>query len=114
MTAQELLQLAQQAFTSSTTYFDASIRRQAEAAIRQFQGMHPAGSKYLSDSYKARARFFRPKTRATIRKNEAGEFLVDQTASGPPAIDGIGPTARIDEYWKEADEARRRRSGWAA
>jgi nitrite reductase/ring-hydroxylating ferredoxin subunit len=49
-----------------------------------------------------------------IRKNDAGEFFVDQTASGPPAIDGIGPTASIDEYWKESDQARRRRSAWAA
>jgi phthalate 4,5-dioxygenase oxygenase subunit len=49
-----------------------------------------------------------------IRKNEAGELVVEQTASGPPAIDGIGPTASIDEYWKESDEARRRRSAWAA
>lgn len=49
-----------------------------------------------------------------IRKNEAGELVVDVKASGPPAIDGIGPTAGIDQYWKESDEARRRRSAWAA
>jgi len=50
-----------------------------------------------------------------IRKNEAGELVVDvENASGPPAIDGIGPTARIEEYWKESDETRRRRSAWAA
>ncbi|HSA90727.1 MAG TPA: Rieske 2Fe-2S domain-containing protein [Burkholderiales bacterium] len=49
-----------------------------------------------------------------IRKNEAGELEVDVEASGPPAIDGIGPTAGIDQYWKQSDEARRRRSAWAA
>jgi hypothetical protein len=49
-----------------------------------------------------------------IRRNEAGEFVVAVNASGPPAIDGIGPTARIDEYWKESDQTRRRRSAWAA
>jgi len=50
-----------------------------------------------------------------IRKNEAGELVVDvANASGPPAIDGIGPTASIDEYWKESDETPRRRSAWAA
>jgi phthalate 4,5-dioxygenase len=49
-----------------------------------------------------------------IRRNEAGEFVVAVDASGPPAIDGIGPTARIDEYWKESDETRRKRSAWAA
>jgi phthalate 4,5-dioxygenase oxygenase subunit len=49
-----------------------------------------------------------------IRKNEAGQLEVNVEASGPPAIDGIGPTATIDEYWKESDETRRSRSAWAA
>jgi hypothetical protein len=53
-----------------------------------------------------------------INKSERGEHpmmtLDAAKASGPPAIDGIGPTATIDEYWKESDEARRRRSAWAA
>jgi phenylpropionate dioxygenase-like ring-hydroxylating dioxygenase large terminal subunit len=49
-----------------------------------------------------------------IRKNEAGQLVVEVDASGPPAIDGIGPTASIDEYWRQSDEARRRRSAWAA
>jgi phthalate 4,5-dioxygenase len=53
-----------------------------------------------------------------INKSERGEHpmmtLDAAKASGPPAIDGIGPTASIDEYWKESDEARRRRSAWAA
>jgi phthalate 4,5-dioxygenase oxygenase subunit len=49
-----------------------------------------------------------------IKRSEAGQFVVGVNGSGPPAIDGIGPTARIDEYWKESDETRRRRSAWAA
>ena len=49
-----------------------------------------------------------------IRKSEAGEFSAEIKASGPPAIDGIGPTASIDQYWKESDETRRKRSAWAA
>ena len=50
-----------------------------------------------------------------MRKNEAGQLVIDmEKASGPPAIDGIGPTASIDQYWKESDETRRRRSAWAA
>jgi phthalate 4,5-dioxygenase len=49
-----------------------------------------------------------------IKKNEAGQLSVDVDASGPPAIDGIGPTAGIDQYWKEADEKRRRQAAWAA
>jgi hypothetical protein len=67
----DFLSMAREAFSTSTTYFDSSIRRNVEQALRQFQGVHPAGSKYHSDTYKARSRLFRPKTRTTIRKNEA-------------------------------------------
>jgi len=56
-----------------------------------------------------------------IRKNEAGErpmMVLDPARAselkGPPAIDGIGPTEGMDEYWKVADEKRRRQSAWAA
>lgn len=65
------LVLAREAFTGSTSYFDSSIRRHVEAAMRQFQGIHPVGSKYHTDTYKTRSRLFRPKTRGAIRKNEA-------------------------------------------
>ena len=49
-----------------------------------------------------------------IKKNEAGQLDVNVEAAGPPAIDGIGPTPTIDDYWKEADEKRRRQAKWAA
>jgi phenylpropionate dioxygenase-like ring-hydroxylating dioxygenase large terminal subunit len=49
-----------------------------------------------------------------IRKSESGELKVDTDASGPPAIDGIGPTSSIDEYWKDADQKRRKQAKWAA
>jgi phenylpropionate dioxygenase-like ring-hydroxylating dioxygenase large terminal subunit len=49
-----------------------------------------------------------------IRKNEAGELQINTDASGPPAIDGIGPTDGIDEYWREADQKRRQQAKWAA
>ena len=63
------ISLARDAFTSSTTYFDASIRPQVEADYRQAQGLHPTGSKYLAE--RGRSKLFRPKTRGVIRKNEA-------------------------------------------
>lgn len=65
------LKIAQFAFSDSTDYLNAGIRREIEQDIRQFQGMHPSQSKYLSDAYKTRSRFFRPRTRTVIRKNEA-------------------------------------------
>jgi phthalate 4,5-dioxygenase oxygenase subunit len=50
-----------------------------------------------------------------IRKNEAGEKPpIAADAEGPPAIDGIGPTSSIDEYWKDCDEKRRKAAAWAA
>lgn len=65
------LQLARDAYSASNTYFDASIRTQVQADLRQFQGLHPQGSKYLADVNKSRSKLFRPKTRTIIRKNEA-------------------------------------------
>ena len=56
-----------------------------------------------------------------IEKNAAGErppMVLDESAagaiSGPPSIDGIGPTSTWDDYWREADLKRRRASSWAA
>jgi len=34
--------------------------------------------------------------------------------TGPPAVDGIGPTDRWEAYWREVDDARRRNAPWAA
>jgi phthalate 4,5-dioxygenase oxygenase subunit len=54
----------------------------------------------------------------SIRKSEAGERPLGVEKSGaftgPPAIDGVGPTAKMDEYWKECDAARRKKAAWAA
>jgi len=54
-----------------------------------------------------------------FRKNEAGErpLMVFDAAkaselTGPPAIDGIGPTAAIDGYWRRADQNRRLQAKW--
>jgi nitrite reductase/ring-hydroxylating ferredoxin subunit len=56
-----------------------------------------------------------------IQKNQAGEnplMVLDASAAreitGPPAVDGIGPTDRLDEYWKDFDAKRRRAAQWAA
>lgn len=65
------VQLARDAFRGSTDYFNANIRPQLERDIRQFQSRHSPDSKYLSDAYKSRSRFYRPKTRAMVSGNEA-------------------------------------------
>jgi hypothetical protein len=71
LNAEKALDLAIQAYSASTTYFDSSIRRDQEAALRQFRSEHPVGSKYRSDAYATRSKLFRPKTRAMVTRAEA-------------------------------------------
>lgn len=88
------LQLARDAFNGSTRYFDANIRPQLERDLRQFQSRHASDSKYLSDAYKSRSRFFRPKTRAMVRGNEAtGAEALFSTAD----VVAIAPQRETDE-----------------
>jgi hypothetical protein len=65
------LEITRQAFSDGRTWFDSGVRREIERDVRQFQGLHPLDSKYLSDAYRTRSRIFSPKTRSVIRKNEA-------------------------------------------
>jgi hypothetical protein len=34
--------------------------------------------------------------------------------TGPPAVDGIGPTEDWQGYWRRTDQARRSASSWAS
>jgi hypothetical protein len=65
------LKAAKDAFSGSTTYVDANYRKKWEDALSMFQSKHPAGSKYLTDTYKHRSKLFRPKTRSVVRRHEA-------------------------------------------
>jgi len=56
-----------------------------------------------------------------IRKHGAGTramMMLDAAQAtaltGPAAIDGIGPTGRMEEYWQDADARRRRDCPWTA
>ena len=56
-----------------------------------------------------------------IEKHAAGAkplMVLDEAAAGamtgPPSIDGIGPSATWNDYWQEADLKRRRGSDWAS
>ncbi len=91
------LRLAREAFQSSTTYFDANIRKQVEGNLRQFQGVHPVGSKYHSDAYRTRSKIFRPKTRGVVRKNEAAAaeaFFSTRDATAIEPEDDSNPRQR--------------------
>ena len=65
------LAMARDAHTQSSDWFDASMRKSVEKAMAHFANRHPPGSKYHSELYKYRSKGFRPKTRSTIRRNEA-------------------------------------------
>lgn len=65
------LKMAQEAYSSSTSYFDSNYRKKIEDAYRHAQNRHHAGSKYYKDIYKYRSRGFRPKTRSAINQNLA-------------------------------------------
>lgn len=88
------LALAKAAHSGSTSYFDTAIRRRLIDDLRQFQSQHPQGSKYDSDLYRARAKFFRPKTRASVRKSEATAaeaFFQSEDVVSVSAVDPDNP-----------------------
>jgi len=68
---EEWLRLARDAYSTSTDYLDGSLKAQWERNYAMFRSKHPPGSKYYSESYKARSKIFRPKTRSAVRRNEA-------------------------------------------
>jgi len=69
------LAMSRDAYRTSFDYFDSSIRAKVESNQAHFDGRHAPGSKYFSDSYRHRAKGFRPKTRSVIRKNEAAAAI---------------------------------------
>jgi hypothetical protein len=71
MADRDYLQIAKDAYASSTSYLDSNFRKKWEDSINMFNSKHPADSKYNSESYKHRSKIFRPKTRSMIRKHEA-------------------------------------------
>lgn len=94
MADHDWLSIAREAFKTSTTYMDAYLRPEWERSIWQWQSKHAADSKYASEAWKGRSAVFRPKTRSTIRKNEAAcaaAFFANQD------VVSITPTDDSDE-----------------
>jgi hypothetical protein len=97
------LDLAKIAYSGSTTYFDAYVRPAIEQGIRQFQGRHATGSKYLSEAYKLKSKTFRPKTRTAIRKHEASAAMAffsteDVVNIRPDNDDDVLQAAAVEAY----------------
>lgn len=103
--AADWLNLAQEAFESSTTYFDANVKADLEYGIRAFRSEHAAGSKYLSPEFQHRSKLFRPKTRSIIRKNEAAAAValfsnmdvIDMQAQNPNDAMNVASAAAMKE-----------------
>lgn len=67
----ELLRLAREAYTGSSTFFDTNVRQRIIEDIHQFNSEHGSESKYRTDTYKLRNKLFRPKSRTAVMKAEA-------------------------------------------
>lgn len=92
------LALARRSYQTSTDWLDQGLRRDWERALDHFNSRHSAGSKYLSDSYKARSRLFRPKTRGYMRRRDsavaAAFFSTNDVLSVSP-VDDSDPQQRV-------------------
>lgn len=90
----DYLALTRQAMEHSESFLTAHQRKTWERSLDHFRSQHPTGSKYLSDAYKGRSRLFRPKTRSTVRKQEAAcaaAFFSTQDVVNVAAVDDSDP-----------------------
>lgn len=91
------LETARRAYNTSSDWLDAGLRTDWERALDHFNGKHAAGSKYLSDAYKARSRLFRPKIRGYMRRREAAlaaAFFSTMDVINVAPVDETDPQAR--------------------
>lgn len=104
------MRIARDAWSTSQTYFDASVRRDVEQDLRQWQSVHLHGSKYLSSGYAGRSRLFVPKTRAAVTKFEAQAaeafFSSLDVVSVQPADKGDAFSMGAAEFYKHLLQAR--------
>lgn len=70
-TGKSLMVLMKAAYDQSTTFIDNNYRKQWENNIKHWQSKHASGSKYNTEAYKYRSKFFRPKTRSVVRNKES-------------------------------------------
>lgn len=65
------LNMARDNYNVAKNYFDISIRRRIEDNLAHAYSRHASGSKYYDPAYDKRSKYFRPKTRSMMRKQEA-------------------------------------------
>ncbi len=96
-----LITLSRDAYESSKTWFDSSIREQQERNLRAFNNQHPPGSKYHSEQYRKKSKIFRPKTRSFIRKQQAAAAVAFFSTSD---LLHCSPVNDADESQRQAAE----------
>lgn len=99
--ATEAMAMAKRAYEQSQTFLEASQVRRWRKNFSLAQSEHPDGSRYLTEAYANRARHFRGKTEASLRKNEAAMavamFSNRDVVSITPKNDGVpGATEVVD------------------
>lgn len=86
------LDLASEAHRTATTYYDFSLKKQWERNMSHFHSRHASGSKYYTDAYKHRSKFFKPKTRSMLRRHEAAAaiayFATSDAVNIMPEVEG--------------------------
>lgn len=104
--ATDYLALANSAYEGSTSYLDTNYRAQWERNIRQHRSQHRQGSKYLSETWKSKSKFFRPKTRSAVRKSEAAAAAAWFSTQDVVEIDAYDDNDNMQlasaEFWKAA------------
>ena len=65
------LRIARAIYEGSTDYLNANLRYQWERSLSMFNNKHPSGSKYYTNAYDKRSKFFRPKSRTAVRNLQA-------------------------------------------
>lgn len=92
------LSMAKEADRTSTDYLDQNYRKQFEKNISNFRIKHPDGSKYYTEAYKSRSRFYRPKIRTAIRNSEAN---YSESLFGSREVFTVEPVNQADKDGKK-------------
>lgn len=101
LTASEAMAMARNAYEQSQSFIEAAQVRRWRKNFSLAQSEHPDGSRYLTEAYANRARHFRGKTEASLRKNEAAMavamFSNRDVVSITPENDGVPGAVEITE-----------------
>lgn len=91
----DFLTLARRAHSQSESFLEASQMKRWRDNFNRAQSKHPDGSRYLTPAYANRARHYRGKTEASIRKNEAAMAVAMFSNHDVVSITSINGTSEV-------------------